>query len=190
MITGNSILKIIVVHENLTAGIAAVTVLKRMVAQLEAELEITSGDWQIDSNVWKFEMLRDPELCVQAATEAAEADMIIISLGSDGLPARIKDWLESVLPMKDGKPAALVTLLNRRHDAGSEPPRSGAYLRRLAKQYGLDFFCNTDDPSENIASGIESIASRCDGNLPSWRKVELHPAGMGRQQTQFGEYAN
>jgi hypothetical protein len=184
MITSNSILKIIIVHENLIGGIAAVAVLRRLVAQLEAELEIKSGAWQIDSNVWKFEMMRDPELCAQAAAEAAEADMMIISVGGAGLPARVGDWLESVLPMKDGRPAALVALLDRENDASGEPPRSGAYLRRLAEQHGLDFFCNTDDQSRHVACGIGSIVSRCGGNSRRWRtsSPELLPAGMGRQR--------
>jgi hypothetical protein len=192
MITSNSVLKIIIVHENLIAGIAAVAVLRRLVAQLEAELEIKSGAWQIDSNVWKFEMLRDPELCVQAAADAAEADMIIISVGGAGLSARVGDWIESVLPMKDGRPAALVALLDRGHDSASEPPRSGAYLRGLAKQHGLDFFCNTDDQSRHIACGIDSIVSRCEGNSRRRRtpSQELLPAGMERQQTQLGKYAD
>lgn len=181
MITNNSLLKIILVHENLIAGIAALAVLRRLVAQLEAELEIKSGAWHVDSNVWKFEMLRDPELRVQAAAEAAEADMIIISVGNAGLPASVRDWLESALPMKDGRPAALVALLDRGNAASGEPPRSGAYLRRLAERYGLDFFCNSDDQSRHIASGIESIVSRCEGFSTVGRGLspELFPARTG-----------
>lgn len=185
MITSNSVLKIIVVHENLIAGIAAMAVLRRLVMQLEAELGIKSSAWQIDSYVWKFELLRDPELGAQAAAEAAEADLIIISVGAVGLPARVRDWLERVLPVKDGRPAALVALLDRGNDASGEPSRSGAYLRRLAGEYGLDFFCNTDDQSRHIASGIESIVSRCEGFSMAERgsAPELLPARMGRQRS-------
>ncbi len=192
MITTNSVLKLIIVHKNLIAGIATVAVLRRLVAPLEAELGSQSGAWQIDSNVWKFEMLRDPELCVEAAAEAAEADMIIISVGGAGLPARVRDWLESVLPMKDGRPAALVALLDRGNDTGGEPPFSEDYLRRLAGQYGLDFFCNTDDQSRHTACGLDSIVSRCEGNSITWRESSpgLLPAETERQRTQLENYAN
>ena len=184
MITSNSILKIIIVHENLIGGIAAGVVFRRLVAQLEAELQIKSGAWRIDSNVWKFEMLRDPEMFVQAATEAADADMIILSIGSDGLPSRVKKWIELTLPMKNGRPAALVALLDRENDSSGEPIASEAYLRSLAGQYALDFFCNTDDQSRHLASGIEAIISQCGGNSRSWRRLspELLPAESGRQR--------
>lgn len=192
MITSNSVLKISILHESLIAGIAAVAVLRRLVAQLEAELKIQSGAWQIDSNVWKFEMLRNPELRAQAAADAAEADMIIISVGSAGMPDRVRDWIESVLPMKDGRPAALVALLDRGNDASGEPPRSGAYLRRLAGEYGLDFFCNTDDQSRHIASGIGSIVSRCEGfsTFKRGSSPELFPARMGHQRSRHNQFFN
>jgi hypothetical protein len=137
----------------------------------------------MDNSVWKFEMLRDPELWKQAATEAIEADMIIISVGGAELPACVKNWIESVLPMKEGKPAALVALLDRGNDASGEPPRPQTYLRRLAGQSGLDFFCNTDDQPPGVESGIESIISRPEGDSVIGRSFspELLPAGMSRQ---------
>ena len=192
MITGNSILKIIIVHESLIGGIACVAVLRRLAAQLEAELAIKGGAWQIDSNVWKFEMVRNPELCAQATAEAAEADMIIISVGGDGLPADVSDWLERVLPMKDGRPAALVALMERGNDISGEPLHPETSLRQLAEQHGLDFFCNTGGQSRHIASGIESVVSRYESDSTIWRESsrELLSSGMGPQRTYLGQYAN
>ena len=169
MNTLNSVLKIVIVHEDLITGIEATTLLSRMAAQLEAEFEIKSDTWQMDSGIWKFEMLRDPELWEQAVAEAAAADMIIISVGDAGLPACVRHWIEKALPMKEGGPAALVALLDRDNDTPAEPSRPEVYLRRLAGQYGLDYFCNSGDQTRRIASGIESIVVHSESDAAVWR---------------------
>jgi hypothetical protein len=183
MDTLDSVLKIVIVHEDLNTGIGAATVLGRLTALLETEFQIESDAWRMDSNIWKFEMLREPELGKQAAAEAVAADMIIISVCEDELPAYVRDWIEGVLPMKEGRPAALVALLDWESDASGQSPRPEAYLRRLAGRNGLDFFCNTDDQSRHIASGIESIVSRREGISPIGGSSSpgLLPAGMGRK---------
>ena len=181
MITRYSVLKIIIVHEDLIAGIEAAAVLRRLAAQLEAEFELKSDAWQIDNGLWKFEMLHDPELWTQAAAEAIAADMIIISVCDAELPASVRDWLDSVLPLKEGRPAALVALLDPGDNASGAPPRSAAYLRRLAEQYGLDFFCNTDEQPRCV----EPIISRSESNSAIWRSFSagLLLAGRGHPRT-------
>ncbi len=190
MNTRNSVLKTIIVHKDLTTGIEAVAVLRRLVAQLDARFEIKSGAWQINNGAWNFEMLRDPEPWQQAATAAIEADIIIFSAGDSELPACVRNWIESVLPMKAAGPAALVALLDRWHEASGEPPRLCVYLRRLAEQCGVDFFCNTDDKPTHIESGIESILSRHEGVSAIWRdhSPELLPARIERQCTKREKY--
>jgi len=165
----NSILKIIIVHEDLNTGIEAATILRRMAERLEAEFKIESGAWQMESAIWKFEMLRDPELRGQATREAAQADMIIFSLYDAELPASVRDWIENVLPMKDGGHSALVALLDRKNAASSETSPPEAYLRRLAGQYGLDYFCNTDNQNRRFASGIEPLVVHSKGDAAVWR---------------------
>lgn len=173
MKAGNSVLKIVIVYEDLVTGIEATAVLSRLAGQLETEFQIKSDTWRMDNSAWKFEMLREPELWNQAATEAVGADIIIVSVGGAQLPACVRNWIENVLPMKEGRPAALVAMLDRRNDASGEPPRLGAYLRRLAEEYGLDFFCNTNDPPPRVESGIESILSRSEGDSAIWRGHSL-----------------
>jgi hypothetical protein len=169
MDTPNSILKIVIVYENLFTGIKAGTVLMRLDAQLEAEFEIDGGDWQMDSGAWRFEMLGDPELQRLAVAEAVEADMIIISVGDSELPACVRSWIEQSLPLKDGRPVALVALLDRGNDTFSEPSPPETYLRRLAGQYGLDYFCKTHNQILRNASGFEPNAARAEGDTAVWR---------------------
>lgn len=167
----NSLLKIVIVHGDLITGIHAAAVLRRLAAGLDAEFEIKSDEWRIDSGVWKFEMLHDPELWEQAASEAVEADMIIISAGGDELPVCVEQWIESVLPLKAGGPAALVALLDQSDEASGGPLRLEVYLRRLAEQFGLDFFCNTEDQTPRIKSTLESIVTRSGDNSAIWRNL-------------------
>jgi hypothetical protein len=169
--TYDTLLKIIIVHEDHISGIEAVAVLGRLAAGLDAEFGLKSDGWRIDSGVWKFEMLHDPELWELAVVEAVEADMIIISAGCAELPSRVRNWIESVLPMKVGGPAALVALLDLDHETYDEAPRLGACLRRLAEQSGLDFFCNADEQRSCIESGMESTISHSENNSAIWRSL-------------------
>lgn len=180
---GDSVLKIVIVYEDLVTGIEATAVLSRLAGQLETEFQIKNDTWRMDNSAWKFEMLRDPKLWNEAAIEAVGADIIIVSVGGAELPACVRDWIENVLPMKEGRPAALVAMLDGRNDASDEPPRLGAYLRRLAAQCGVDFFCNPDGQPPRVESGIESVISRSEGDSAIWRdrSLELPPARMGRQ---------
>ena len=112
----NPILKIVIVHEDLLTDTEASAVLSRMAAQLEAELDIKSDIWQMESGIWSFEMLRDAKLREQALAEAVTADIIFVCGGGAGLPAQVRQWLEGTLPLKEGGPAALVALLNQSAD--------------------------------------------------------------------------
>jgi hypothetical protein len=83
--------------------------------------------------------------------------------------------------MKEGRPAALVALLDPGNNASRELTRSEAYLQRLAEQYGLDFFCNTDDQPRCV----EPIISRSESDSAIWRSFSagLLLAGMGHART-------
>ena len=165
----DAVLKIVIVHEDPATGIRAATLLNRLMAQSESVFELQNGAWRIDHGFWNFEMLSDPKFRNQAADEAVAADMIIISVGDAGLPASVRDWIETVLPMKAGVPAVLVAMVDRGNDAPGEPPRPEACLRGLAGRYGLDFICNTDNQTPRNASGFEPDTARSEGDTPVWR---------------------
>ena len=179
----NSVLKIVIAHENLVTGIEAATMLGRLVAQLEAEFGLKGDAWQIETAVWKFEMLRDPELWKQAATEAVEADIIIFAAGCAALPASVRNWIENVLSMKDGGPAALLALLHRSPETSGSPPRLEDYLRQLAEQCGLDFFCNINGHPPGANSGVEftGFSSGGDSGIRRRFSPELSFERTGRQ---------
>ena len=155
----DSILKVIIVHEDRVSGRQAAAVLKRLAARLEGEFAIQGARWESSGNVWKFEGLENPEQLELAVAKAAEADMIIISAGNlSKLPDCVRNWLESALPRKQGEPAALVALLDRKTETHTGTSHPGDYLREVAERFGVDYFCNADQAGERDL-GTETVFS-------------------------------
>jgi len=100
-------------------------------------------DIEVSRVFWSFSLLRHPQLRVYASKEAADAQLLIISLSrSNELPPDVTSMLD-LLPVRAQKgEAALVTLLSYDDDPFAEPPPALPYLRQLAENRGLDFFCN------------------------------------------------
>lgn len=106
--------------------------------------DICGDEINISDGVWSFALLRSAQLRKQAAAEAADADMIILSLaGRNELPADVKQMLEHLPTRSASGQAALVVLIGNAEDA-IQPPSDLRYLKELAEQRGLDFFCNRD----------------------------------------------
>ncbi len=139
-------LNIVVAHENSLTGIRAVAFLNQLSARLEDHLNLGESPWHMDNNnFWNFECLQDMDLREQALTASVDADIILIAAGSQPyLPAWVRTWIESALGKKQGRPSAMVAMFCARQ----EPPATSlypiGYLRQLAEQHGVDFFCNLD----------------------------------------------
>jgi gentisate 1,2-dioxygenase len=95
---------------------------------------------------WNFALLRHEELRKFAAMEAADSEMIVVSLGGgNDLPAHIKEWVESLPVRAHAGQAALVTLIGSGQDSARQHAPQIEYLRHIAEARGMDFFCNQDD---------------------------------------------
>ena len=125
-------LRMVIAYENVAAALRARRVSEWLSAHLESDIEL-------DSTVWEFDALNSPHLREQAAAEALAADLIVISARGDAeLPDHVKNWIGRWAPRKRGEAAALVALLQ--HHPDSSGPL-GAYLRQVAEQGRMDFFC-------------------------------------------------
>lgn len=99
-------INVVMVYEDYATGLRAKRLYDNLCRQLEPECEV-------NQSMWKFEVLAVPRLGTVAAEEAAEADMVIISLsGESELPGRVKDWLETWVGEKAGQSSALVALFD------------------------------------------------------------------------------
>jgi hypothetical protein len=130
-------LKIVIVYENFIAGIRGREISERLAAQLKSDVDVNSG-------LWKFDLLDNPTLRDQASAEAINADIVIISVRNCDLPHGVHEWLEGWLPAKKQHDAALVAVIEPDQESGSEAHQLQEHLRSLAAKASMDFFCNAD----------------------------------------------
>jgi hypothetical protein len=123
---------------------------------------LCGNEIKISHSFWSFALLRQQALRKEAALEAAEADMIIISLGENNeLPPHVKALLESLPARSQASQAALVSLIGTNTEIDENPEVPITYLRQIAENCSLDFFCNKD--------GWE----RLDLSKPTYRRGEI-----------------
>jgi len=125
--------------------------------------------YDFELRVWKFDILRIPELRDVAINDAAKAQMVLVAThGAGELPRQVKVWIERWVALKDRvqESARLLTFL---FDPSSD--RSGAsafpqfaYLQQAARWGSMDFIaCAT--PIQSHQSAIRLHMSI--GALPS-----------------------
>jgi hypothetical protein len=179
----NPLFKILIAYETFSSGVRAREMSERLAARLQSEFEMSS-------DIWKFELLNHPQLREQAATEAAEADMVIMAARrAADLPAHIRDWIESWLPQrKEGSAAALVALLDEpeEEESRAETPPLGAYLRRVAEEGHMDFFCQVGGGREqDFDDTVETIHRRAERRAGGLNA--LHAVSSGQREWDINE---
>jgi hypothetical protein len=132
--------RIVIAYEDFDTGLRA----KEMLARLSNEL---NPEFEVQRDVWKFELLGHSPLRKQAALEASAADMILIAARAETeLPEHVKSWIEEWAAQRDGRVAALVALLDQEEAEPVLPgqaPALCAFLQQTAEAAGMDFFCKT-----------------------------------------------
>jgi hypothetical protein len=128
----DSAFSVVIAYEDFETGIHA----RRTYDFLVCNLEDGRG---FSHQMWKFDVLRIPELREIAARDAAAADLIIISCqGASDLPDSVKEWNELWLA-KQGRSVGLVLLFDTARDAAKAADVS-KYLAGLAQRGGIEFF--------------------------------------------------
>jgi hypothetical protein len=95
-------------------------------------------DLEFQFEWWRFKYLADPELAMEAARSAAQADLILLAAQSPELPVEVQTWFEGWLPNREAADGALVLVQpSSTGSSRSFPLRS--YLRRTAKRGRLDY---------------------------------------------------
>ena len=94
-------------------------------------------DFQFD---WcRFKYLADPEIAMEAAQRAAQADLILLAPQSPVLPIHVQGWFEGWAPNREAGDGALV-LVQPSHKGASRSLPLQSYLRLTAKRAHLDYF--------------------------------------------------
>ena len=130
-------LNALVLYEDFGTGLRAKQTLDGTVQRLVFDADV-------HVKLWRFDLLREPALYDQAASEVTEADIVFVSAHGQGeLPVSVNGWLQHWLARKVGEPCALAMSL----DAGAgETPTAAQMLealRGMAEQAGVEVFCTS-----------------------------------------------
>ena len=127
------VFNVVIAYEDFATGKQAKRACDFLVANL-------SHQWQVASQMWKFEVLSIPELREIAAKDAAMADLIILSIhGDDELPVGVKDWVE-MWRGYEGDAVALIALFDSPTGHAGHAQATHAYLEDVAKRQQMEFF--------------------------------------------------
>ena len=96
-------LKAVIIYEDRATGIRAKCFYEDLVYELR-------GKYDLNLDLWSFQVLSIPKIGDSAAQVAAQADVVLLSLhGNAGLPAKIREWVETWSRLiADNKPALVV----------------------------------------------------------------------------------
>jgi hypothetical protein len=132
-------LEVLLLHEDLQTGLRA----KYILDNLEAKLA-TKPRFLIE--LWRFDMLQEPELQERAVQDAKHANIVIISLhGNDELPAVVRNWLDRWIKARSSSSCALVASLDASVQGSAAAEWTLDHLRRTAAAAGLDIFPHFGD---------------------------------------------
>jgi hypothetical protein len=157
----------VLVYEDLETGTRAKDVCDHLLYQIEVDTEI-------DLALWRFDMLRDPDVNKRAVSQAAAADIIVLSVhdGSD-LPPEVKLWLRRWLENKPGDGhSVLIVSLDQSSQEQSGETRILASLRTMVESAGVDLIPHYGELKNNIARSAEA-------------KNSLFSEGIGRQPASY-----
>jgi hypothetical protein len=122
-------------------------------------------DYDFQCSWWKFDHLANATLRQQAADAAAEANMIILSVHArPELPSTHRLWMDSWLPRRDNRKAALVALVAGANALQNEAAPMLACLQNAARLSKMDFFTHEfnlppQDGQRIVASTIPTVRS-------------------------------
>ena len=141
-------LKIVIAYDSYTDGLRAWELSERLASRFR-------GEFPVDRDLWKFDLLRNRSPQVRQASLAAvtQAELVVVAAGGlEDLPGEVQEWIESWPPREGGAWAALVASVGpNAQNSASHSPMS-AYLRQRADEAGMVFFCNVESQPDTFGS--------------------------------------
>jgi len=124
---------------------------------------------------WKFDHLRDESLLAQAIDDAAEANMIMLSISArSDLPPVAKTWIEGWASNKIPGKSALVALVDMAGQPAQAPCPVQSYLQQVARRASMDlFFHATDAGKVTHVPTAENLVQRAQTVTPLLQQI-LH----------------
>ncbi len=147
-------IRVLLIYEDLASG-------KRGMETYHYLVALLGDEYEFSCNLWNFHLLQVADLCGRAAVEAAESDIIIVSINHEqNLPDALKEWTNLWLEL-DRKPSqALVAVAAPEHKDSEESTVKTAFLRDVASRGGLGFFSPRFVPSLKPSSRYSETLGR------------------------------
>jgi hypothetical protein len=128
---------VVILYEDGPTGRRAKRFYDKLIHELEDECDF-------NLELWNFQVLGIPEFGESATQAAEQADFLILSLhGKAGIPAEIKQWIETWTGQIIDRTPALVALVDKPKSGGGTAASTLAYLSSVANRTGIDFFAHT-----------------------------------------------
>jgi hypothetical protein len=142
------LVRILIVYEDMVTGQKARYVAEQLVGSL-------GPNYKCETSLWKFEVLKVPDISAMAAYEARQADLIVFAAQKDKeLDDEVKQWIQNWIPFKERGDSCIVALLLR---SEGDPPLASplySYLSKVAKKSGLDFFWQELESKPQFFGGV------------------------------------
>ncbi len=149
-------LNVVEVYQDPELGLRARQTLEQIVRRLEADAEV-------QVSVWDFDVLRERTLRQRAATQAAEADIVIVAMHGQGeLPPSVNSFFEWWFGLKGPEPCALVLSLDEAAEGRPGAAQMVETLRAAARLAGVEVFLHLGDARAEVESAIENIQGRAE----------------------------
>jgi len=144
----NPVFNVVIAYEDFRTGTHAKSTYDYLVENL-------GGQCEFHNQMWKFDVLNIRKLRHLATTDAAAADIVLISCHGNELPEHVKTWIESWLAA-DAKPMALVALFDRPRDEAHKTRIVRDYLAKVAHRGGMEFFAQPDEWPGSVRESQEA----------------------------------
>jgi hypothetical protein len=114
---------------------------RRAMRLMDGIVEPFGREWNVQRNLWRFDILGLPVARRSAAADAAKANLLVIATGGDAdLPVPVKTWLAEWSAKTISGAAALVALLLSPRTAAEGQSPVHRFLQTTAREAGQDFF--------------------------------------------------
>jgi hypothetical protein len=126
-------LNVAIIYDHQTAYRRAIRLLASTVVGDEAAVDIRPSPW-------RCEELQASASASRALTDAAEADVFLVSTAARReLSAGVLGWLEEAFRRRDGRPTAVMALFDREDDPHGCGENSSRRIREIAAVTRLHF---------------------------------------------------
>lgn len=159
-------LRVVVAYHDVVAGQYAMHVLAKLGQEFGETVEFKPV-------LWSFDVLADLDWCEIAASDAIQADLLIIATSSpQPIPPAVERWAEIALGQKRGTSSAVVALFG----SADNPDGAGSLrldaIRTAAREAGLEFFAPM--PRAEEVDAVDRIHQRAELLTPCLEEILHH----------------